>query len=383
MNYKSALTALFVAASAAWLTGCATADAVPTSTSQVSGDDGQLRQRNARISALESELRQSNGRVSSLEQKLTSAERSSSRPVSSGASDSLFPPNAKPGECFARVLIPEQYKTSSERVLAKEASARVEIIPAQYKTGTERVLVKEASARLEIIPATYETLTERVLVKAESSRIVEVPATYRTETERVLDTPASTVWKKGKPGQFGDSVVSQSVNGTGEVMCLVEVPAKYKTITRTVVDQPARTNEVKIPAEYKTVTRKAVKRPASTREVTIPAEYQTLEVRNVARPASERRIEIPAEYRTVTKTVKVTDAQMSWQSVLCDVNATPSNIRSLQAALDKAGYNPGGVDGTLGAGTLSAVNRYAKANGIPTGDNYVPMDVLKKLRVTL
>lgn len=383
MYYKSALTALFVAASAAWLSGCTTANAVPSSTSQASVDDSELRQRNARISALESELRQSKGRVSSLEQRLTSTDRSSRAPVSSSAGDSLFPPNAKAGECYARILIPERYETSSDRVLAKEASARVEIIPARYETGTERVLVKEASSRLEVIPATYETVTERVLVKAESSRIVEVPATYRTETERVLDTPASTVWKKGKPGQFGNAVVSQSVNGTGEVMCLVDVPAKYKTITKTVVDKPASTKEIKIPAEYKTVTRKAVSRPASTREVTIPAEYQTLEVRNVAKPATERRIEIPAEYRTVTKTVKVADAQMSWQTVLCDVNATPSNIRSLQAALDKAGYNPGGVDGTLGAGTLSAVNRYAKANGIPTGDNYVPMDVLKKLRVTL
>ena len=37
-----------------------------------------------------------------------------------------LPPNAKPGECFARVLIPERYETNSERVMVREASERIE-----------------------------------------------------------------------------------------------------------------------------------------------------------------------------------------------------------------------------------------------------------------
>lgn len=381
MYLKSALTALVIVSTTSVMTGCVSAGAaqtdVPIATSTAT--DADIARNNQRIASLQQELSDRNNRVASLEQKLAAGNRSASSSVDS----SLFPPNAQPGQCFARVLIPESYKSTQERVLAKEASARVEIIPAVYKTEQQRLLVKEASSRLEVIPATYENVTERVLVKMASSRIVEVPATYRTETDRVLDTPATTVWKKGSPSKFGNAVVSQSVSGTGEVMCLVEVPAVYKTVSRQVVATPAQTKEVVIPAEYKTVTRRVVKTPASTREVTIPAVYDTVEVRNVAKPASQRRIEIPAEYKTVTKTEKVAEAEMSWQSVLCSVNATPENIRELQTALDKAGYNPGGIDGALGTGTLTAVNKYAQASGIPFGDNYVPMEVLKKLRVTL
>lgn len=295
----------------------------------------------------------------------------------------LFPPNARPGECYARILLPEKYTSAEERVLVKEASETVSIVPASYETVTERVLVKEASSKLEVVPATYETVSERVMVRPASKKIVQVPGTFRTVSERVLDKPAYTVWKKGSPGNFGSgtNVVSQSVNGTGEVMCLVEVPASYKTISKQVVDTPPGTRTVDTPAEYKTIKRRVLKTPASTREINIPAEYGTVEVTKLVRPASESRTPVAAQYKTVTKTTKVSDASMAWQSVLCDVNADSSNVRALQSALKDKGYSVS-VDGQLGPGTIRAVNQYASSNGIPQGANYVPLDVIKKLGLT-
>ena len=349
-----------------------------------SGDLGRLQNElsdtRARNSDLETELETRESRISSLESQIASLS-SASTPVQ--GSSELFPPNARPGECYARILIPEEYKTSTERVLAKQASERVEIIPARFESVSERVLVKEESKRLEVVPAQYEEVTERVLVRPASTEIVEVAATYKTVTERVLDKPAYTVWKKGPPSQFGNSVVSQSVNGTGEVMCLVEVPATYKTISKRVVDTPARTETRQIPAEYKTVTRTVMTQGPTTREVVIPAEYETVSVRKLVSAAQERRIEIPEEYQNVTRTEKIRDAEMAWQSVLCQVNATPEAVRALQAALDKAGYNPGGMDGVLGRNTLNAVASFAKDRNIPFGENYVPLDVLKALELNI
>ena len=161
-------------------------------------------------------------------------------------------------------------------------------------------------------------------------------------------------------------------------MCLVEVPASYKTISKQVVDTPPGTRTVETPAEYKTIKRRVLKTPASTREITIPAEYGTVEVTKLVRPASESRSPIPAQYKTVTKTTKVSDASMAWQSVLCDVNSSPANVRALQSALKEKGYTVS-VDGQLGPGTIKAVNRYASSMGIPQGANYVPLDVIKKL----
>lgn len=367
------------------LQGCATTNATlpeqdVATTNGVSSDTEQA----DRIRSLESELSARQTRISALETQLRSGAAGGgvSGTGLAGAGD-LFPPNAEAGQCYARVLFPAKYETVSERVLAKEASERIEVIPASFQDGTERVLVREATSRLEVIPATYKTVTEQVLVKPASKQVVAVPAEYRTETERVLDKPASTVWKKGGASTYGAAAVSETTNATGELMCLVEVPATYNTVSREVLVTPASTREVMVPAEYRTVERRVVDTPATTREVEIPAEYETVSVTKLSRPAQERRVEIPAEYRNVTSRKKISDARLEWQQVLCDVNSTPSNVLALQRALKAKGYNPGKIDGNLGPSTIRAVNRFAQSAGIPQGANYVPIEVLKQLDLEL
>ena len=342
-----------------------------------------LGDREARIRSLENELSSRDSTIVALRSQLDSGSSATSTAVASAGAGGLFPPNAKAGECYARILLPETYSTSQERVLVKEASERFDVIPASYENTTERVLVKEESTRLEVVPAEYEMVTETVTVRPASTRIIEVPATYKTINEQVLDKPATTVWKKGSASSYGTAALSETVNATGELMCLVEVPATYKTVSRQIIDTPATTREVTEPAVTKTVERRVVSRPASTREVTIPAVYDEVTVTKLVTPASQRQIEIPAEYRTVTKRELVSAAKMEWQTVMCDINATPSNIRALQTALQEKGYNVGGVDGRLGPTTFKAVNAYAKSLGIPSGRNYVPVDLLKKLDLNI
>ena len=241
--------------------------------------------------------------------------------------DADLPPNAKPGECYARVLISERYETNRERVMVREASQRIETVPPVYTTVNERVMVKEASERIETIPAVYETVTERVLVK-----------------------PAYTTWKKG------EGAITKVDNSTGEIMCLVEVPA-----------------------EYKTVTKRVLKTPASTRKVTVPAEYQTVRVRKLVEPAKERTIDIPAEYDMVVKREKISDSRLEWRSILCETNADRDVIASLQRALKRRGYDPGRVDGVLGRETMDAVATYQRNKGMASGQ--LTMETLKSLNV--
>ena len=371
--------------SAAWaalgavalLSGCASGGSDSTAT-MVSDSQSErvIAEQKSEIDALKATLGQ---RDRELEAARRDATMNMTGTATSSASNELFPPNALPGHCYARILTPAQYKITEETVLAKEASERVEIIPAEYETVTERVLVKEASTRLEVVPATYRTVEERVLVKPETSRIEQVPATYRNESEQVLVTPARTEWKRGPASSFGSDVIDSRTTDTGEIMCLVEVPAVYKTVTRRVVDTPATTREVTIPAVYKTVTKEVVATPASTREVTIPAEYGTVDTTRVVRPAQEQRIAIPAEYETLTKREKVSEEILAWREVVCDVNLDRATVSELQTALRDAGYYRGPIDGIIGPMTLSSANSYARANGLPTGSNYIAVDVTKKL----
>jgi len=301
------------------------------------------------------------------------------------AGDGLFPPNPKPGECYARVLIPAQYETSTEKVVKREAGSRIETIPAKFAVGEETVVVKEASTKLVVVPAQYGTVTEKVLVKPASSRLVEVPAKYNTVTERVLDKAAHTVWKRSSAALGGGSgnIETRIDQSTGEIMCLVEVPATYKTVTKTVLVSPATVKETPVPAEYKTVTRRVEKSPATTKTVEIPAEYRTVKIQKIATPAQTREIAIPAEYQTVTKRTKVTEEELRWREVLCDVNITSNVVSNIQNAAKKAGYYKGSVDGVLGPMTLRAVNSWAKDKGLPVGQNYIPIETINAMGVNI
>ncbi|MEN7342892.1 MAG: peptidoglycan-binding protein [Pseudomonadota bacterium] len=370
------LIALSIAVSAALATGCASVDDSQTTVAPTDVvSKTQYEQTQRRVSELEARLAE----------KEAALARSNAVVAETGSTDtngsdlSLFPPNPKAGECYARILIPAEYRTETETVLTRDASERIEIIPATYETVDERVLVKQAATRLEVVPATYETVTERVMIKPERTELVEVPARYEMQTERVLDKAAHTVWKKGPAQGQSGTVLSQATNDTGEIMCLVEVPATYKTISKRVLVAPARTEEKVIPAVYDTITRKVVKTEATTRQVTIPAEYDTVSVTKLVRPASERRIEIPATYDTVNRSVKTTDERMEWNQVMCEVNMTRDNVTALQGALQRAGYYKGPIDGIIGPQTLSAARGYAVAKNLPAGSNYISMEVIRDL----
>jgi hypothetical protein len=278
-------------------------------------------------------------------------------------------PNAKPGECYAKVMVPAAYRNETTTVVVREAAEKVDIVPAKYDIVEERVLVAEASTKLIPVPAVwgnekqvievrpastawvvgalassvavnplvlkaaaaagitptsaksgvcyhehyqapkYENKIERVLVAQASEKVTVVPAKYDLVEERVLVKPAS---KK-----------------------LVEVPAVYETIEERVLVEPAKsewkagrgliekldgsTGEimclVEVPAKYKTVKKKIVKSPASTKVVQIPAEYQSVKVRKLVADSKEVRQSIPAKYEEVAKQIKVSDAKYIWHPV--------------------------------------------------------------------
>lgn len=367
---------------AATLGGCATSDYSSSSTASTAADTDQqkvIAEQKSRIDNLEAELQAKDGQLQQQQTNMNSRSSASS----SAAINDLFPPDAQPGHCYARVLIPATWGETTEAVLVREASERVEIVPARYETGQERVMVREASTRLETIPAQYDTVEERVMVRPESKRIEEVAATYKTVSEQVMISPARSEWKRGPASSFSNTVVQSRTTDTGEVMCLVEIPAQYQTVTRKVVDTPARTREVVIPAEYRTIKKTVLVKAATTREITVPAEYDSIEVQKLVSPATERRIEIPAQYDDVTKRTLVGNDRMEWREVLCQVNMTDGNIRTLQIALRDKGYTVGPIDGVLGEQTLSSANRYAQRNGLPYGSNYIATEVAEKLGLKL
>lgn len=416
-------------------------------------------------------------------------------------------PNAKAGQCFAKVLIPAKYETVTNKVMTKEGSSRIEVIPAKYQLVEEKVIIKaasekiivvpavykrveekvlvspekmvwrkgvrrgsdfapaswvasalssnvpgtaeagqcfveyhqaaayksvqekmlkkEASARIEIVPAVYKWEDKQVLVGEASERIIDIPATYETQEEKILERAAYTTWKKGR------GPIEKLNNSTGDIMCLIEVPAKYKIISKKVLKTPASTKRVSIPAKYKKVKVKTLVTAAREKRTEIPAEYQMLtkkvnvsdelvgwrakgatgsgkltgkvicrakidakyktiskqmivtaaatkkvvipavdkimKVNKLLSPAQEKRIDIPAVYSNVATRKKVTDEKLSWRQVLCETNTSPGVVTKLQQALAKVGFNPGPIDGVMGRQTYIAIDQFQKKNGLETG----------------
>ena len=185
-----------------------------------------------------------------------------------GEIDAALPPNAKAGECYAKVYIPPQFKNVTERILVRDSSETIEIIPAKYEWVEEKFVVKDASTQLEAVAAEY----------ASSERTFQI-------------NPAHTDWEINKNALC----VNPKDQPARDVFCLVNHPAADKTI----------------------MTQRQVK-PAHVQTICVPAQYETVRRQKLVCAATTRKVCIPAEYETVDKTVKVCDGRMAWKLVNCD-----------------------------------------------------------------
>ena len=274
----------------------------------------------------------------------------------------LLPTNAKPGECYAKVLVPASYRTTTEDVLIQPAGIRYTKTPAVYRTIEKQVLVSEESYELVVTPATYKTVEETVLVQPEQVVKTVVPATFRTESKQVMTSPARSEWKVGR------GAYEKVDSATGEIMCLVEVPAKYKTVQQTVVDKPAQTLEKTIPAKYATITKRVMDIPPSTTKRVIPPQYKTISVRELVTPESFEAVKSEPQYTTIEKRQLVSAESVQWRQILCQTNVTEQVVLKIQKALVAKGYNLGTQpNGNYGPATKAAIRKFQLDNGLPTG----------------
>ncbi|MGB7303790.1 MAG: peptidoglycan-binding domain-containing protein [Burkholderiaceae bacterium] len=342
-----------------------------------------LEQKEVELAEQQLKLQQRNKQLAAREAQFKEATRQSAAPHSqpqvmsaspAGASGDLLPPNARPGECYARVYSPPMYKVVPERVLKAAETSRVEIVPASYTKASEQVLVRPETKKIEVIPAQYETVTVRVMISPATKKLVPVPAVYAKQSERVMIKAGYTTWKKGT------GPIQKVDESTGEIMCLVEVPPEYKTVTKTVQVSPPGVREVEVPAQYRTVKKQVLATPATTRETIIPAVYKTVAVSKLTEPSREVVTPVAAVYETVERREMIKAGALEWRSILCDTNMTRDRIKQIQQALVDAGYNPGPIDGSVRERTMAAVNAYQRAKGLPV-DRYLNIETVKSLGV--
>ncbi len=291
-------------------------------------------------------------------------------------------PHAKPGECYARVMIPPKFRTETSTVVIKEASQSLHITPATYDWVEEQVVVSEATSKLEVVPATYGTETDTIEISPSSTQWVtgskystieaspgllalaaaggadlssasagqcfqeyyEAPK-FNEVTERVLVSEASETIKV-IPARYEWVEKQQIVAAATQKM--VEIPAVFDTVTERIKVEDAKvvwkkgrgiiekidnvTGDimclVEVPAVYKTVEKTVMKSAPTSRMISEPVKYDTVRVRKLIEPAQEVRTEVPAKYREITTLQKTTDARHFW--------STPDDV-ALAADMRKTG----------------------------------------------
>lgn len=252
-------------------------------------------------------------------------------------------PNAKPGECYAKVIVPAKWEVVTEQVLVKPVSETVSVTPAVFDSAETSIVEKEAFTEIKV-----------------------VPVKFREEVEKVEVSPASTVWvtdlgKKGIPASPAllAGAKTNGVNLTGAAIgaCYKEYynPAKFEQTTKEVLVKE-ESEEIKIaPAQFEEAEEIVVVKQASQKKVYRPAEYETIEERIEVEPAKAVwkkgegpiqkidystgeimcLVQVPAVYKTVKKTVLKTEASIDLVQVPEETKAIKVNKLVSDATIDK------------------------------------------------
>ena len=279
---------------------------------------------------------------------------------------SLVPPNAKAGECYAKVVIPAKYKTVEERVLVQEASNKITVVPAKYEWIEEKVEVTPEGKKLITVPAKYKKVTEVIEVKPASkswhvnlrkhaapvSKEILVaaklkgvdldnttpgtcykeyytPETYKTVAEEVVIQKETTKTKvipatyemvektiEVKPATKKTITVAATYDYTEDKVLVEKEKTVWKKGTNPAQKLDGATGEImcliKIPARYKIIKKKVVKTPATTKIVEIPAVSKTIKIKKLVSAAKTETITIPAVKSTIHKKMLDTKPTFSW-----------------------------------------------------------------------
>lgn len=290
------------------------------------------------------------------------------------ATDTL--PDAKPGECYAKVIVPAEYETKTEEVLVVPETEKVEVKPAVFDLAEKSVIEKEGYTKVKVIPAKFREEVEEVEISKaaktwvtrldkkgipaspallagaktngvdiETAAIGEcfkeyyIPAKYE-ETEKEVLVKEESEEIKVAEAQFEETEETVVVKQASKKK--VYKAAEYEVIEEKIEIEPAKavwkkgdgpitkidntTGEImcliQIPAKYKIIKKTVLKAPSAIDLVEVPEETKAIKVAKLVSDATIDKVKIPAEYTKLKLTKKISDASFSWRGAAIDGEGT-------------------------------------------------------------
>ena len=213
------------------------------------------------------------------------------------------PPNAQPGKCYAKCVLPNQFENVTEQVLVKAASKKISASQAVIEPQKIDLVAKDASKRWIITPAEYSTVMEQVMVKEPSKRLIPIQPVYETvdKTKEDGDSPSPGTTRIVSVAAEYETVIDRVVT-KAESKRFVEVPAVYETVTESYVLEPAYSKIDVFEPQYETVTERLETKPAATQWVKKIADANCLGT-NPEDCFVWCLVETPPEFQPITKRV--------------------------------------------------------------------------------
>lgn len=289
--------------------------------------------------------------------------------LANGSAPGGMPDGARPGQCYARVLVPAQFRDVPLDVVTQEASEQIHVTEPTFRSGSTNVVTRDAHTRYEVTQPTFRTVAEDIVVRPAYERLEASQPTFETRSETVTIREPRLVWRRGD----NLSGVRRLDPNTGEIYCLVEEQGEVRTITRRVQSTAGSVRRVQVPAETRRLTREVLASPGGVREVHIPANVTAVPTQELVSPATERRVAVPEQRSTIMRQELAADERYEWVAVECDrVNSytTPTGdgratLREIQQALATQGLYRGAIDGIAGSQTREAARRFQQREGLP------------------
>jgi Putative peptidoglycan binding domain len=286
-----------------------------------------------------------------------------------------MPAQARPGQCFQRMLVPATWRAEPMDVITQEAYEQISVSDPVFQARQESVVTADEYKRYVVTEPTFRTEAQTIVTRPAHERLVVTPAVMGARSETVVIREPRLVWRSGT----NLSSVRRMDPNTGEVFCLVEEAAVTQTVTRRVQTTPAQVSRQPVPAQTHTIHRKVLVTPASVREEFVPATTQAVTIHTLTAPAAERRTMVPEQRSTINRQVLATGERYEWVAVVCENTSQGRvSLTAAQRALAARGLYRGPIDGIAGSRTVEAIRQFQRANGLP-GNGSLTLETARKL----
>lgn len=224
------------------------------------------------------------------------------------------PENPEPGKCYAKCVVPDEFKEEIIEIETTPSYETLKVVPAVYKTVSTEVVIKPKSIKYINVPAVYKSVIDTVWTEDPYNKISVKAPEFKLLDKQVEVLPANESWIAGAKDPDCPSIDPNDCR----IFHYRKDPAVVRTISVKSIKSPSSVVKARNGGSYKLVKSQVEVKPATTREKVIPAVTKKITKRVLVSDETTRSTTVPAKKINVTKKVLVKKGSMTaWKVVPC------------------------------------------------------------------